>query len=126
MSALEATFALAEVGDGTRTVTNDLDFYVSGSRHEPFDQQIATAEGCGRFGLAALECLGDLVHGRDHSHSASAATSDRLEHHRFAVAEGAEELRRSVEVNGGLGAGQDGDIELDGERSGSRLVAEEL
>ena len=108
-------------------VADDLDFDVTRSRViKRSTSRSPLPNAVGGLGLAAFEGLGDLVLSRDDSHSASAASGDCLEHHGSAVAEGAEEPGGFIEVDGGLGAGQDGDIEFDGEGAGSGLVAEEL
>ena len=99
---------------------------MAGAGHQTLDQQVAVAEGGGCLRLAALECFGELIFGCDHSHAATASACDCLEHHRAAVAERAVKLGRCVEVDGGLGTGQDGDVEFDSKRAGLGLVAEQL
>ena len=86
VAALEGAVALPDVGN-LGAVADDLHFDMTCAADQSFDIQIATAKGGGGLGAAAGEGvvqLGKVVH---RAHAASAAASQRLEHHRCAVAE---------------------------------------
>ena len=126
VAALEAAFALAQMGGRAAAVADHLHLDMAGAGQEPLNHHRRVAEGGLRFRLAARVGLGDLVGGGHDAHSAPAAAGDCLDHHRAALAERAEELLRLGERDGGGAAGQDGDIELGGEPPRTRFVAEQL
>ena len=126
VAALEAAFALAQMGGRAAAVADDLHLDVAGAGQEPLDHYGRVAEGGLRFRLAARVGFGDLVGGGDDAHPTSAAARDGLDHHRAALAERVEELFGLGERDSGGAAGQDGDIEFGGEPARTRFVSEQL
>ena len=124
IAALDCAFALADMGDVAVLVADDLDLDVPGSGDEALDEEGAVAEcglGLARAALEGVLDLGGLV---DRPHPTSAASADRLDHHRRAI-ELIEEGASAVEIDGMVCTGQDWHAAGTGERPGPRLVAEQ-
>ncbi len=126
VAALDAALALAEARDRAAAVADDLDLDVARPRHQALDVDVAVAEGGERLRPAALVGVVERRERRDDAHPAPAAAGDRLDHHRVARGERAEEAPGVLERRGAARTGQDGDAAALRERARLGLVAEQL
>ena len=92
MPPLDAALPLAEMGHGSRAVTEDLHLDVPGARHDLLDVHIAVPESLERLRLAARIRVGDLLDAAHHPHATAAAARHRLDHHRAAITQRREKI----------------------------------
>ena len=123
VAPLDGAFALPEMADCTVPVADDLHLDMACFPDQPFQINIAAAEGGHRLGLAAG--IGFLQSGGivDGPHAAAAAAGDRLDHDRAVRGQkGARLLQRGC----AFGAVDDRHAAALGQRLGLGLVAEQF
>src|SRR5258708_5185303 len=126
MAALDAALAFPQVSYRTAAVAHNLHFEVPGVRHDLLDIHIVVAERGPRFGAAPLVQRGNIVASAHHAHPPAAAAGNGLYHHRAVFGERGQEGTGVVERCRPPRTGKHRDSELRRERTGARLVAEQL
>src|SRR5712671_6921401 len=86
MAPLDAAFPLAERGDATAVVRQNLDLDVPRSLEVLLDVDAAVAERLLRLATRRLERAFDFPVTRDVTHPFASAPRDRFQHHRIAEA----------------------------------------
>jgi hypothetical protein len=84
VTALDRTFALAEIDHVAMLVAQHLDFDMAGIDDEFFDEDAVVAERSLGFGLGETKALGDLGLGMGDPHTLAAAAGGSLDHHGIA------------------------------------------
>jgi hypothetical protein len=125
VASLDTAVTLEQVDDVTVAVTQKLDFNVLGAVQEALDEDGAVTKGRLGFGCGTLEGLLELLLLPDDSHTTTTTTKGSLDDDGESVLVG-EALDFFELLDGAVGAGNDGDLALDGELTGRDLVTESI
>ena len=125
-AALDTAFPLAQVGDVTRAVAQDLDFDMTGEAEEFLHVNIGETER--RFGLrlAALVRGIQVVDRGDHPRAPAAPARQRLDDHRPPWAKRGEERPRLLQRHGMIETADHRNGCLHCRDAGARLVTEQF
>ena len=125
IAPLQAAFALPEVADGARTVSDDLHLDVPRAREVALGVDGAVAKGRQRLRLAARQRVWQVFEPVNRPRAATPAAGYRLEHDRLAGPERCHEGPCAFRIDRAVGAGQHGHTSLPRECARSYLVSEE-
>ncbi len=124
--ALQRTFAIPQMADRAAAVADHLHLDMARARKQPFDIERIVAKAAQRLGGATGKGRVKLVAPFDRAHPATAATGDRLQHHRAAGAQRIEKGTDLFQRRRPLRPVGRGHVARRGMRARRALVAEQL